>query len=68
MEIQQILQLTKGSIIELNKLADEPLEVFINEKLIAKAEAVAINEKIGIRIVEIVNPINSKEKLETHEN
>ena len=47
--INELLQLGQGSVVELNKLAGEPLEVFVNGKLVARGEAVVINEKFGVR-------------------
>ncbi|MBF7096338.1 flagellar motor switch phosphatase FliY [Alkalibacter mobilis] len=53
--IQDILALGTGSVVELNKLADEPLEVYVNGKLIAHGEVVVINENFGIRITQILS-------------
>lgn len=55
MTIQDLLQLCQGSVIELAKLAGEPLDVYINEKLVARGEAVIVNEKFGIRITDILS-------------
>ena len=63
MLVNDLLQLGQGSIIELNKLAGEPLEVYINRKLIARGEVVVINEKFGIRVTEIISPMERVEKL-----
>ncbi len=63
MIIYELLQLSQGSVIELNKLAGEPLDVRVNEKLIARGEAVVVNEKFGIRITDIVNPQERLENL-----
>ncbi len=52
--IKEVLSLTNGSIVELNKLADEPLEIHVNGKLIAQGEVVVINENFGIRITTIL--------------
>ncbi len=54
--INELLQLGQGSVIELNKLAGEPLEVYVNGKLIARGEAVVINEKFGVRLSDIISP------------
>jgi flagellar motor switch protein FliN len=56
MTIQDILQLGQGSVMELEKLAGEPLDVFVNGKLIARGEAVIVNEKFGIRLTDILSP------------
>ena len=53
--IRDVLELSPGSIIELDKLAGEPVDVYINTKLIAKGEVVVIDENFGVRITEIVN-------------
>ncbi len=53
--IQDVLALGAGSVVELNKLADEPLEVYVNGKLIAHGEVVVINENFGIRITQIMS-------------
>jgi flagellar motor switch protein FliN len=55
MTIQDLLQLGQGSVIELSKLAGEPLDVYINERLVARGEAVIVNEKFGIRITDIIS-------------
>ncbi len=63
MIIYELLQLSQGSVIELNKLAGEPLDVRVNDKLIARGEAVVVNEKFGVRITDIVNPQERIENL-----
>ncbi len=55
MTIQDLLQLGQGSVIELTKLAGEPLDIFINERPIARGEAVIVNEKFGVRITDIIS-------------
>jgi len=57
MQIKDLLQLGQGSIVELNKLAGDSLEINVNGKLIARGEVVVINEKFGIKILDIVSPI-----------
>ena len=54
--IQELLQLGKGSVIELNKLLGEPFEVIVNEKLVARGEVVVVNDRFGIRLTDIVSP------------
>ncbi len=61
--VNELLQLGQGSVIELNKLAGEPLEVLVNQKLIAKGEAVVVNEKFGVRITDIMTPMERIEQL-----
>ena len=63
MLINELLQLGQGSVIELNKLAGEPLEILVNNRLIARGEAVVINEKFGVRITDIVSPIERVKQL-----
>ena len=60
-EIREILEIGIGSVIELKKLAGEPVEMFVNNKLIAKGEVVVIDENFSIRITAIVSP---EERLE----
>jgi len=61
--INELLQLGQGSVIELNKLAGEPLEVFVNGKLVARGEAVVINEKFGVRLTDIISPMERIKQL-----
>jgi len=63
MLINDLLQLGQGSVIELTKLAGEPLEILINQKLIARGEAVVVNEKFGVRITDIISPIERVKQL-----
>jgi len=56
MLISELLQLGQGSVIELAKLAGEPLEVLVNHKLIARGEVVVVNEKFGVRLTDIISP------------
>ena|SRR3990167_5409913 len=62
MLINDLLQLGQGSVIELSKLVGEPLEIFVNEKLVAKGDVVIVNEKFGVRLTDIVSPV---ERIET---
>jgi len=54
--IRNLLQLTQGSVIELDRLAGEPLDVLVNGTLIAHGEVVVVNEKFGIRMTDVVSP------------
>ena len=54
MTIKEVLELTPGSVIELNKLAGEPVDVLVNGSPVAKGEVVVINEHFGVRITEIL--------------
>jgi len=62
MTIGELLTLGPGSIVELSKLAGEPLEIFVNEKLVARGEAVIVNEKFGIQLTDV---ISKAERIET---
>jgi flagellar motor switch protein FliN len=61
--INELLQLGQGSVVELNKLAGEPLEVYVNGKMVARGEAVVINEKFGIRLTDIISPMERVKQL-----
>lgn len=63
MPIKEVIQLTQGSVIELSKTAGEHLEVFVNNKLIARGEVVVVNDKFGIRISEILSPQERVERM-----
>ncbi len=63
MLIKDLLQLGPGSIVELDKLAGEPLEVLVNERLVARGEVVMVNEKFGIRLTDVVSPTERVNKL-----
>jgi flagellar motor switch protein FliN/FliY len=56
--IKEILGMGEGTIIELDKLAGEPVDILVNHKLIAKGEVVVIDENFGVRVTEIVSPID----------
>jgi flagellar motor switch protein FliN/FliY len=56
MSIQELLSLGPGSVIELDKVAGEPLDILVNGRLVARGEAVVVNDKFGIRITDIVSP------------
>lgn len=58
MTIREILGLGEGSIIELQKLAGEPVDLLVNDKLIAKGEVVVIDENFGVRVTDIINPMD----------
>jgi flagellar motor switch protein FliN/FliY len=61
--VKDVLQLNQGAVVELTKLAGEPLDVFVNSKLVARGEAVVVNEKFGVRLVDIVSPNERVEKV-----
>jgi flagellar motor switch protein FliN len=57
MLINDLLQLGQGSVIELSKLAGEPLEILVNRKLVARGEVVVVNEKFGVRLTDVISPM-----------
>jgi len=61
--IRNLLQLNQGSVIELDRLAGEPLDVLINGTLIAHGEVVVVNEKFGIRLTDVISPVERVKKL-----
>jgi flagellar motor switch protein FliN/FliY len=63
MAIREILQLAQGSVVELSKFAGEPLEVLVNDRLIARGEVVVVNEKFGVRLTDIISPVERIEQL-----
>ena len=63
MLIKDLLQLGQGSIIELNKMAGEPMDVLVNDKLIARGEVVVVNDKFGIRLTDVLSLTDRVEQL-----
>lgn len=63
MLIKDLLQLGPGSIVELDKLAGEPLEILVNERLVARGEVVMVNEKFAIRLTDVISPMERVNKL-----
>lgn len=63
MLINDLLQLGQGSVIELTKLVGEPLDVMINDRLVARGEVVVVNEKFGVRLTEVISPEERIENL-----
>jgi flagellar motor switch protein FliN/FliY len=63
MLVNDLLKLGQGSVIELDKMAGETLEILANQKLVARGEVVVVNEKFGIRVTEIISPMERVEKL-----
>jgi len=61
--IRNLLQLNQGSVIELDRMAGEPLDVLVNGTLIAHGEVVVVNEKFGIRLTDVVSPSERVQKL-----
>jgi flagellar motor switch protein FliN/FliY len=56
LQIGDLLKLSQGSVVELDKLTNQPLEIFVNKKLMAHGEVVVVNEKFGIRLTNIISP------------
>lgn len=63
MLVHDLLQLGQGSVIELTKIVGEPLEVLVNEKLVARGEVVVLNEKFAVRLTDIISPKDRLDKL-----
>ena len=63
MVIRDLLQLGQGSVVELQKLAGEPLDVLVNQKLVARGEVVVVNEKFGIRLTDVVSAVERVQQL-----
>jgi flagellar motor switch protein FliN len=63
MLISELLQLGQGSVLELTKLAGEPMDIYVNQRLIARGEVVVVNEKFGVRLTDIVSPAERFNKL-----
>jgi flagellar motor switch protein FliN/FliY len=61
--IRNLLQLNQGSVVELDRLAGEPLDVLVNGTLIAHGEVVVVNEKYGIRLTDVISPAERVKKL-----
>ncbi len=63
MIISDLLQLGQGSVIELSKLAGEPLEILVNQRLVARGEVVVVNEKFGVRLTDVISPADRVKQL-----
>jgi flagellar motor switch protein FliN/FliY len=63
MLVSELLNLGQGSVVELTKLAGEPMEVLVNDKLVARGEAVVVNEKFGVRLTDIISQTERVEQL-----
>ena len=61
--VRDLLQLQEGSLVELDKLAGESLDLYVNARLIARGEAVVVNEKFGLRLTDVVSPSERIENL-----
>ena len=65
--VKEILSLSSGSIIELDKLAGEPVDILVNRRLIAKGEVVVIDENFGVRVTDIISQSDRLKKLKEEE-
>lgn len=63
MLVKDLLQLSQGAVVELEKLAGEPMEILVNGRLIARGEAVVVNDKFGVKLTDIVSPTERINKL-----
>jgi flagellar motor switch protein FliN/FliY len=61
--IRNLMQLNQGSVVELDRKAGEPLDVFVNGTLVAHGEVVVVNEKFGIRLTDVISPAERIRKL-----
>ena len=61
--IRNLLQLNQGSVVELDRLAGEPMDVLVNGTLVAHGEVVVVNEKFGIRLTDVISPADRVKKL-----
>lgn len=59
MSLRQTLELVQGSVIELDRLAGDPVDVYVNDRLLAKGEVVVVDDKFAVRITEIIDPQNN---------
>jgi len=63
MTVKELINLGQGSVIELKKVAGEPLDIYVNDKLIARGEVVVVNEKFGIRLTDVISTRERVEQL-----
>jgi flagellar motor switch protein FliN/FliY len=63
LQIRDLLQLGQGSVVSLDKLAGEPADIYVNQKLMAKGDVVVVNEKFGIKLTEIISPADRVKNL-----
>ena len=61
--IAELLKLSKGSVLELNKVAGEALDFRVNDRLVARGEAIVINDRFGVRLTNVISPTERMEKL-----
>ncbi len=56
LSLKQVLDLQKGSVIELDRLAGDPVDIYVNERLFAQGEVVVVDDKFGVRITKLIDP------------
>jgi len=61
--VHDLLQLGQGSVIELDKMAGEPMEIYVNDKLVAMGEVVVVNEKFGVRLTDVMSDVGLGEEI-----
>ncbi len=61
--VENLLRLTQGSVVELNRVTGEPLDIYVNNRLVARGEAVVVKEKFGVRIIDVTSPEKRVESL-----
>ena len=62
MFVQDVLKLSPGSVVELDRLTGDPLDVYVNGRLVARGEVLVINDNFAIRVTEVINPAKTQEK------
>lgn len=56
MQLRQVLELQQGSVVELDRLAGDPVDIYVNERLLARGEVIVVDDKFGVRITELLAP------------
>lgn len=64
MQLSQILELQNGSVVELDRLAGDPVDIIVNDRMVARGEVVIVDDKFGVRITEMVSSKNAKATIE----
>jgi flagellar motor switch protein FliN/FliY len=60
MQLRQVLELQQGSVVELDRLAGDAVDIFVNDRLLARGEVIVVDDKFGVRITELVSPGSEK--------
>ena len=60
MKLSQILELQHGSVVELDRLAGDPVDIFVNDRMVAHGEVVVVDDKFGVRITDMISPNTEK--------